>query len=312
MKRNFESKLNENDFVNKKVSKNTDRSLKSVKSIFNQFIIAKAGTLDCLYNKEEVCDLLCKYWLSLEKLDGDSYKCSSLLTHRQLLRTILLDYGYDIIYDSNFSKSNTIFTNYLSSLKEKGLGSVKHFDDISREDLRSIVSTLNPLNIVELQLLAWFYVMLFFCQRGQEYVVKMVKTDIIFDSENGKTTIRLKNSITKNHTEIDEDDDNGGILVEEPNSEKCPVKVLKTYLSFLHPDNIYLWQRHSPKISHAGYHFTLQKLGANKIGSMMKTISQICNLSKIYTNHCIRTSCCTLMSEICRLWRHRNKKCVKA
>jgi hypothetical protein len=127
----------------------------------------------------------------------------------------------------------------------------------------------------------------------------MQKSDISFETVSGHTVARIcRNFITKNHRETNEDAANGGRICEIPGNDKCPVRVLKLYVSKLNKDNHWLWQRCDPTWKETHTWYGKQKLGHNKIAMMMKSISVICHLPKEYTNHCIRVSCCTLLGEL--------------
>ena len=74
------------------------------------------------------------------------------------------------------------------------------------------------------------------------------------------------------------------------NPTLCPVRAFKLYLSKLNPSLDLLWQRpkafnnfnESDRDSYCN-----DPLCKNTLGSLMKTISVECKLSKVYTNHCI-------------------------
>jgi hypothetical protein len=60
-------------------------------------------------------------------------------------------------------------------------------------------------------------------------------------------------------------------------------------------------------------------VGKNTLGGMMAKISQVCNLSKRYTNHCIRSTCITALYDngietrhIMGLSGHKSESAVRA
>ena len=72
----------------------------------------------------------------------------------------------------------------------------------------------------------------------------------------------------------------------------CPVLSLKKYLSKRHPGNNFLWQRALESfIDTNDIWYYKSPMGKNTLGTMMVTISKAANLSKRYTNHCIRATC---------------------
>jgi hypothetical protein len=78
---------------------------------------------------------------------------------------------------------------------------------------------------------------------------------------------------------------------------RCPVASLSLYLSKLHPDNEAFFQRSATKMpdDNSSPWYTKQALGHNTIGKMMLKISEQAHLSKMYTNHCVRATCITLL-----------------
>jgi len=203
------------------------------------------------------------------------------------------DSKIDILNDPVFETSNTIFANYTKSLKDKGKGSVTHYPVISPNDLKKVPHTLDKNNPQELQLLTWFYIMFYFCRRGRENLCNMKKEDLIFYETDGKTVIALKNESTKNHSEIDEDSENGGRIVETKEAD-CPVKLIRLYLSKLNARNDNLWQKPKPSTESEEWYYNVN-VGINTLGKFMKTISQKCKFDKSYTNHSLRVSACTIL-----------------
>lgn len=284
----------------RKYAQKTEKSLKHVGNIFLTFISGKGHSVvpPCV---SSLNSLLCEYWPSLRTLKEEEYSASSLLTHRQLLRTyIVQQINVDIISDIRLKQHNNVFENYLKGLKERGKGTVCHYPEIPLEDMQKIISTLTTSNPVELQLLSWWYIQFFFCKRGLENTVDMKKKDICFEVFQNKEVARLGCvKKTKNHQETDEDALSGGRICEIPGHIKCPVKVLKLYISKLHQGNEWLWQKPSTLYLPDGTcWYANLKVGHNAIAQMMKNISKFCSLSKLFTNHSVRVSTCTLLGEL--------------
>ena len=71
-----------------------------------------------------------------------------------------------------------------------------------------------------------------------------------------------------------------------------PVKLFKMYLDHLNETSPFLWQTPNPAAFERGDHvwFKNIRLGQNKLGSFMSTLSISAQLSHKYTNHCIRVT----------------------
>ena len=81
-------------------------------------------------------------------------------------------------------------------------------------------------------------------------------------------------------------------------SEICPVKLFELYISKLHPEVDYLWQRPKQKIVEpSGPWYDASPVGRDPLNSAMKNISESAKLSQIYTNHCIRATVVTKLNE---------------
>ena len=90
----------------------------------------------------------------------------------------------------------------------------------------------------------------------------------------------------------------GGVIYEE-NSNLCPVASYTYYVGKLHPNCDALFQR--PKrnfglqnVSDSAW-FENKLLGKNSLGDLMVKISKAAGLSKMYTNHSIRSTTITLL-----------------
>ena len=79
----------------------------------------------------------------------------------------------------------------------------------------------------------------------------------------------------------------------------CPVLSLKKYISKLNPKCSYLFQR--PRTGQVGdddpVWYENKVLGIHKLETMMKNISVAAGLSQTYTNHCLRATATTVLSQ---------------
>ena len=271
-------------------SKSYLASQKMVKNIFLEFLKTKSLNYDDV-NKTVLVDILHIFYYSLRTKTGDHFKSSSFLNIRQSLRTVLKkDKDIDIIYDNDFAKANTTFVNMQKEIKAVGKGCIKHTMEVVKDDLALIINTLDENDPQQLQWLTWTFIMLYFAQRGNEVVSKLKVDDLLIE----KDIIKLRNFSTKNHQLPDyQDQDTGGIIV-ATNNERCPVKIIKLYLSKLNFYNDNLWQR-PYSITQKKNHFWYQDavVGIKTVGSFINYV----NTSKTYTNHCLRVTACTLLGD---------------
>jgi hypothetical protein len=279
-------------------AKKTEYSINSAEKIFKAFLQSK-NLLDIPSCRSELNLHLKEFWPSLRTLlNGEEYRASSLFTLRQNLRLFLQrKIGVDIIADPDMS-NHVVFDNYIKTLKKRGKGYVEHHKEVKKEDLQIIRSKLNSDVPQQLQWLAWINIQLHLCRRGLENTHSMKKSDLIVETHAEQTFIRMKNAETKNHKEINEDYENGGVISNVPGNPSCPVTVITSYLNRLNPACESLWQKPKATIKNPNdCWFQNSTVGHNTISNMMKNISQFCELQTSYTNHSLRVTSCTLLGE---------------
>jgi hypothetical protein len=157
------------------------------------------------------------------------------------------------------------------------------------------IATLDIEIPLQLQWKVWMTLHLQFAQRGNENDDSMKKEDILITNENGLKVLRLRDYLTKNHRGSDLTKFSEGMIV-ATGTEDCSILMIEFYLSHLNPDCNFLWQR--PRNSFEpedDIWFMNSKCGHNTMTSMMKRISNFLKLSKIYTNHSVRSTSITLL-----------------
>ena len=102
----------------------------------------------------------------------------------------------------------------------------------------------------------------------------------------------------------------------------CPVKAFTLYFSRLHPDRNDFWQRprKSGQVKESDdIWYETAPVGKNTLGNLMVKISEDCGLSRKYKNHCIRSTCITVLDEggvetrhIIGLSGHKSESSVKS
>ena len=125
------------------------------------------------------------------------------------------------------------------------------------------------------------------------------------------------NELSKNHQNVLTDkahDEKQSMMMEQP--QRCPVQSLRLYMSKLNDRCDAFWQRPNEKYEGRNW-YANRPVGVNKLADMMKVISQEAHLSCTYTNHCLRATSCTVLSDggiharhICKLTGHRNESSV--
>ena len=81
-------------------------------------------------------------------------------------------------------------------------------------------------------------------------------------------------------------------------NQLCPVKCYELYINRLDSSLNRLWQQPKDKVTWEDtYWFTGQPLSKNKVGKLMTFLTKDANLSKAYTNHCVRSTCITVLDK---------------
>lgn len=278
-----------------KYAKNTKLVNRSCNKSLNEFLSMFYPSCDLKeIEKSELVGILKHYLLAIKKENGEFYKMNTLYSVKYALRRQILELRkIDITADPEFSEFECVFKNVLNMSKSAGNGTVEHHADIPQEECAKIVEILDDDDPQQLQWLMFFYILLYFCRRGIENLSTMLKDKFIIKKINGSDClVNNKCEITKNHREREIMREDGGII-HETNTQKCPVKMFKKYISKLSPESEYLWQL--PKRKHSDETWYHLKAGKNTIVKYMPSISEFCKLSKRFTNHCIRSTSCTIM-----------------
>ena len=176
-------------------------------------------------------------------------------------------------------------------------------------------ATLSPTKSAQtLQDKVQFDIRFFFVRRANENIEKFRKDtfDVDIDpSTNLKFLRKDKDEQTKNHQ--DDTEFVSICMPELPGSPFCPVASFMTYMSHLHPRCDALWQQVKTEIKDADIWYRPRPIGANPLSTFMSRISYDASLSKVYTNHSIRVTGTTCLSQcnysaqqIMAVTRHRS------
>ena len=145
--------------------------------------------------------------------------------------------------------------------------------------------------------------------------------EIKTDASGNEYVAMVVSESTKNHQGGlgDKAIDEGDPKMFSNGKSTCPVRYFKKLLAVLNPKQNALFQK--PKrnfMSGDQIWFENSPIGVNKIGSMMKEISKDAKLSRVYSNHCVRSTTVTVLDaagipihRIMQTSGHRNESSVK-
>ena len=162
-------------------------------------------------------------------------------------------------------------------------------------------SYLNPnLSPAALQRKVQFDIRLHFFRRGCENMEKMKRDHFKLDF-NAQTeewrVIKNRDELTKNH----QGSENmvAGIMPENRTDPLCPVSSFRIYQEHMDPECEMMWPMPLANVEMSTdtvWYNKKKHWGKNTLGKFMSDVSKKCQLSQIYTNHCIRVTRATVLT----------------
>jgi hypothetical protein len=290
--------LSEQDFdqlLQKRYATNTKYNDEYAEKLFNSFCEEKQYEYDG--NKETLSTMLLQFFACVRRKDGECFRVGGLMTiFHAICRISKSKHDVDIKSDPALKGVREMLLCIKNDLKRQGKGAVEHTQVISSEDLMKIGGMACDTPTL-LQLKTWFMIQLYLAKRAMENCHEFKKDDLVVHHDsNGKKFLKLTDKLTKNHRGSSTESSYGGIIMSTEN-ESCPVKTIEKYLNHLCQDNIYFWQKPKKTFIDNGQSYCNMKIGINKISKFMKEISQLANLSRVYTNHSIRVTAITVLGD---------------
>jgi site-specific recombinase XerD len=246
-----------------------------------------------------------QFWLlNSKKKDGTSYKpqtynCMKAAIHRHILMTT----GRTIIGNPDFEQlkitQNACTTKYLEEPKtteEREAG----YKAIEEKDMSLLNNYFNRSDPTRLQREVIFNIIWHFGFRGREWLRGLNKDSVIFSTcpTSGLRYVDLRiTQLTKSTNCRKPDEKKSIIMYEKPGDAKCPVQLMKRYLELFPPTVTCLFPKPLKKFTNEKWYSDQEVVGKNTLCDAMKNISKDASLSKTYTNHCIRASVVTNLSE---------------
>lgn len=237
--------------LDNKDSKNTKTCIKSAVNILTAFCASRNILFRDLEQMSEadLCSQLKSFYAAVRSQKGDLYSKKSMISIRYGIQKHFLKIkNTDVVNNDAFKPANLVFQAMLVKLKQEGKGASVHKPPIEVDDIAIIYKSFNLDVPNDLQNKVFVDFMLFYCNRGRENLRELKKTDFSFHGSGDNKYIALRDHSTKNHRGDSKDDNEsqGGRLYVMPSNPLCPVKSFVKYLSVLHPDCDYFWQRPKP------------------------------------------------------------------
>ena len=273
---------------------------------------------------------LSKFYVSVRRKDGTFYKRNSLLSVRAALDRHLKSLPYNkkfsICDNYLFSEANKTLNSYLKQLVNEGkiVGTV-HKNPLTSEIIQKLydvgeladADTLDPRALLQT---AWFIVSINFGKRSRENQSSLKKSMLrLVPAANGEEFFELNRNepgavlASKNHTGgLDgSEDPSDGKIFPQASSRRCPVEVLKAYLSHLNPNSDALFQKPkelgSAKFNPAKENIWYEgerKLGHNTLENLLRKMTERAGVEPYLTNHSLRAATVTSLFCLQKTLRH--------
>ena len=220
-------------------SKNTNRSTKTSLTRFKAFLqLRKLPDVEDL-DVDQLPQILTKFYTDVRtKKTGEQYQTGSFKVLRAgLNRYFKLNKGIDIVSDEKFMRANMVFDGVQVKAKKQGKGVTRSTHHISPEDLSKIgtyfaVDHMNEPQPRVLQHAVQFFIMYFFCRRGQENLYEMTKDyfKVVVEPDGTEYVIQSKDEKDKNHGVKDTEIANQAKMYSDPGNLNSKIKLfIKKY-----------------------------------------------------------------------------------
>jgi hypothetical protein len=247
--------------------------------------------------------LLRRFYIKIRTDDGKLYSKSAFVGIRasinRHLRSEPFNKRFNILTDSDFHVSNNTFKSVLKKLKNEGLDVSQPHKPISNEDLDKLRNSLvlspdTPLSLVRK---VWFDITLSFLRRGNENQGKLTPQSFVVKTDGSKRYLEMTyNEATKNHPG-DANTIQHKTRMYETGTPLCPLASFEKYVSHRSEKIDALYEKPKKCVSPSdSTWYTARPLGARTLETMMKSLSADAGLSEVYTNHCVRATGITMLS----------------
>ena len=212
---------------------------------------------------------------------------------------------------------NQVFSASLVEFKKKGFAKVNHHPEITTDHLEKLYSSFDVTTPRGQQQKCLFDIMFFLARRGRENLREQTKYSftIAVDSQNRRYVYQAFDELDKNHRDNDDAFDS----ITDGRMYEKPVKSTELYLSKLHPELEFLWQRTKDFPSETDSWYCKVPLGKNIISNFTKEVSKTANLFQHYPNHSIRTTSVTVLDHcnfearhIIRVSGHKSEASIRS
>ena len=261
--------------------------------------LTETGATDIMFENfttEKLAETLSAFYSDPRTTDGQTFKITSLENFRNGINRFLQGDPHnrkiDIIKDSEFGGANEAFRTAWKELK------LNQRSMISEADLKKLYHNLNTDTPYQLQAKVQFDVCFYIFRLCAERLVDMEKNTFVIKKD-PNTGLRYVTKRQVKESKREENEQFSGFMPECPGDPKCPVASFEKLLNLLHPECDSLWQRPREFVySEDPVWFYNQSCGRGTASTFMTRLSNIHNLSRIYSNHSILATGVSILSRV--------------
>ena len=202
------SELEIASLIRESKAKNTNRSTDSALRKLRLYLQHRElPTIEDVDNAD-LPDILLKFYTDIRtQKTGENFQTSSFKVIRAgLNRYFKCERSLDIVSDERFMKANLVFDSVQVKAKKMGKGVTRSTPHISQEDMVKLGNYFNVNHVQKpnpkvLQHTVQFFIMYFFCRRGQENLYSMTKNHfkLIVDYDGTEYVVQTLDEMDKNH-----------------------------------------------------------------------------------------------------------------
>lgn len=245
----------------------------------------------------------------LTYVQAENYHKNSLKSIRSAINRYLQDLkrSMDIVRDKDFKSANHTLDGMLKEMTKTGESrATNHKPVIHPEDLERISSYFlsAPYNPIVLRQCVWYHLSIHLVTRGLEFHHQLRTDSFLFQKdENNRQYVTLCHETQQKNFQggiRSEEALSGKRIYEVPESEICPVKMLRLLLSKTDSSALSLFNScfkdalHNPS---ADLWYTSKPLAKRSFSGFMSDICKSSKCMNTYTPHCLRATSITAMSD---------------
>ena len=278
-------------------------------SRFRTFLTEKNLSSDIDKVPPAILDTYLRYFYSsLRTKDGKLYAPKTLICIRAAIHRYfqINRPNVNIIEDRSFCQSNRMLKTMVAKFKKSGQEvSKERYPVIQKKDMEKIRLYFDRSTPMKLQEEIIFNLLYYFGLRGRETLPHLTKDSFSLEtSSTGKVFLTIQHEILSKNAKAslrtkDFNDIKTYRMYEYPEkSEECPIVAWKLYIEMI-SDSPYLFPKPSAMQIHRRKKNFCEKqpLGKHSIDNLMSNLSRKIDLSRMYTNHCIRVTMITGLKE---------------